>query len=213
MKSPFAVSLWDSKTLLVLLAAGQGANLIYASVVFDGHINIVNPLFWFAVLKGLVLGIGVSFSASYAGYQLPRVKKIVAQKIGWWSLGATVGCSAVVVAICGVESPLGWERWMVGGCYAVMVESSVMAVAMASGKMFNDSQDEASKSEAVAKEKPAKPAPAVALPAITPLPVAVSVVCKYGCGYERATQQAINAHYRGCKKNPANMPVRVDLGV
>ena len=136
------ISLWDSKTLLVLLAASQSAALVYASVVFDGHVDLSHPLFWLAFIRGLALGIAVSFSASYAGYQLPRVKKVVAQKIGWYAYGASILFSGAVVAICSVEPPSGWLRWIVGVSAAGMVEASILAVAMSSSKMFQEEQPE-----------------------------------------------------------------------
>jgi hypothetical protein len=150
------ISLFDSKTLLILLAAGHGANLVYASVVLDGHIDITNPMFWLALIKGLILGVAVSFSASYSAYQLPRVKKVLAQKIGWSSLGVQILCSATVVAFCTVQEPVDWQRWVVGAAYSIMVEASVLVVSISSGKLF-------------AEEQPTTTAPAPKQPVVNPV--------------------------------------------
>lgn len=128
------LSLWDAKTLLILLAFGQGAALVYAGVALDGHTD--GPLFWTALVRGILVGFSVSFAASYAGHSLPRIKHKTAGPAGWWAFGAQVAASIVVIGVCTVENPQGWLRWIVGPAYAVMTDGAVVAVAMASGKLF-----------------------------------------------------------------------------
>lgn len=198
-------SLWDSKTLLILLAAGQAASLVYASVALDGHADPV-LLTIVAIIRGGLVGIGASFAAAFSSYQLPRVKHGQARKIGWTALGGLVACSAVVVGVSGVETPQGALRWIVSIGYSVLTECAVLAVAMASGKLFADVPVEPPQSQPVARPKRERPIEQPALPVIAPAPAAIAIPCKYGCGFERATQQAINAHYRGCK----NRPVKID---
>lgn len=128
------LSLWDSKTLLILLALGQGAALVYAGVALDGHQE--GPLFWVALVRGVLVGFSVSFAASFAAHSLPRQRHKVAGPIGWLSLGFQVASSVVVIGICTVENPQGWLRWIVGPAYATMTDAAIVAVAMAGGKLF-----------------------------------------------------------------------------
>ncbi len=134
------ISLWDPKTLLVLLAIGQGAALVYAGVALDGHTD--GPMFWSALARGVLVGFSVSFAASYAGHALPRVKHKTAGLVGWWAFGAQVAASVIVIGVCTVENPQGWLRWFVGPAYAVMTDGAVVAVAMASGKLFLEDKPE-----------------------------------------------------------------------
>lgn len=147
-----------SQILLTLLAAGQGASLVYASVALDGRTE--GPLFWFALVRGLLVGIGASFSSAYAGYQLPRLRHKLASRIGWTALGALVVCSAVVVGVCTVETPQNGLRWLVGGAYAVMVDAAVIATSMASGKVFAEAaataQSEGDKPAATSRKPKSK---------------------------------------------------------
>lgn len=166
------ISLWDSKTLLVLLAIGQGAALVYASIALDGHADPA-LLTLVAIVRGVLVGIGASFAAAYSSFQLPRVKKVMAQKIGWWALGGLVVFSAFVVGASGAETPQGPLRWFVSGAYAVLTECAVIAVAMASGKLFADAPAEPSLTAAEPKPKKKR---AADLPVITePAPVVVPV--------------------------------------
>ena len=139
------MNLFDSKTLLIILAVGQGLALVYASVVLDGHVDIYSPLFWLALAKGLPLGMGAAFSASFAGHKLSRSGggkgKLgsTARAMGAVSLGLQVACTAVVVAICNVEAPVGALRWVASVAYSLMVEASVIAVSSVSAAMFAES--------------------------------------------------------------------------
>lgn len=139
------MNLFDSKTLLILLAIGQGFALVYASVVLDGHVDIASPFFWLALFKGLFLGTGAAFSASYTGHKLSRSGggkgKLgsTARAMGAVSLGFQVACTAVVVAICNVEAPAGALRWVASVAYSLMVEASVIAVSSVSAAIFAES--------------------------------------------------------------------------
>lgn len=186
-----------------LAAITQAAQFSLAGAILLG------PKGWFF---GGLLGLLVSMALAYASSQYADVaqKRKTWVMVGMIILGAlspiAIGTS-MYLELPEIITPI-W-RGVVGAAWAILPDASVALVGFVAGKGMTNAGNE----PAIVKEKPEKPPVVVALPAVSPLPVAQSVACQYGCGFERATQQAINAHYRGCKLNPANMPMRVDSGV
>lgn len=205
-KQKNSVSLWDSKNLLILIAGGQAVALVYASVVLDGH-GIENPLFWLSIPRGL-LGVASSFSASYAAYELPRIRSEKIRNIGFIALGLMILCSAVVISICTFGPPNGVFKIAASIGYALLPEAAAVAVATASGRLFSGEQQQAA-GEQTATRKPKQPAVAQQ-PAPAVSKMAQRVPCKWGCGLV-ASQGRINGHSPFCEKNPANQPIPVGV--
>ena len=175
------VNLWDTKTLLILLAIGQGCALVYSGVAFDGH-DMNSPLFWLSIVRGLPVGLGASFAASYTSYELPRGNKGKRVKLlGYVALSVLLASSVVLVSICTFATPENGWRVAASVAYAVLTDAAAVAVAAASGRLFADQQDKDEEQQRPARTKK----------------TALEFKCHVaGCGMKKPTQKAINAHMR-----------------
>lgn len=198
------VSFNPKRDLPYIAAFAQAAQFALAGSV------LIGPKGWFF---GGLLGLLVSLAVAYAASQYTDVAK----KRQPWAMAGMVIIGIISPLIVGTSLYLDLSkelhpvwRGVVGAAWGILPDASVALVGFIAGKGLSKA-DEATEKPAKAEPKPAKPVEVPALPIIAPLVVAQSYACKYGCGDERASQQAMNAHYRGCKMNPANMPIRVDV--
>lgn len=120
--------------LLAALAVGQGAALVYAGVILDGHTEDV--YFVLSIFRALPGGIAASFAAAYSTHNITRHGGKQSKIVGWVAIGLLIACSVIVTTICTVEPPTGAARWIASGAYALMIDAAVVAVAVTSGKLF-----------------------------------------------------------------------------
>jgi len=136
--SSLSLNFWSSKNLLVQIALGEGAALMYSSIVLDGH-PVTDPLFWFSIPRG-IMGIASSFAAAYAGHELPRINKTgkgpFIQKLGFAMLGVSMLSTVTVMSICTYGNPEGIWKAIASTAFSVIPVSSALAVAIASGRFF-----------------------------------------------------------------------------
>ena len=168
--------LTPAQWLLSALAVGQGAALVYAGAVLDGHAP-GDVYFILSIIRAVPGGIGASFAAAYATHNMTRTMGKKAQLAGAWSVGALIACSVIVTTICTVAPPTDWLRWFAAGSYAVMIDAAVVAVAVTSGKLF---------AEPVTVTKPTASAPQEGATPIKPTVVPKKTAVTYRSKKEQA---------------------------
>lgn len=162
---------------------------------------------WIGWIIGGLLGVLVSVSVLYASSQYAGTAK---ERKPWIMTGLVIlmTFSPIIngTAVYFELSTEIWDVWrgVVAVAWGILPDVAGAVAGFVAGKGMVKADDPAkSEPEAKPERKPRKKAPVSAAPMIA---------CKYGCGFERATQAAMNPHLGACKNNPANMPVRVDLG-
>lgn len=192
-----SISLWDSKTLLGILALAQSAALTYCFVVMDGH-DQTNIMFYLSLLRGLTAGVGASFSASFVAYTAPRVTKAIAQQMAYWSFGILVVSELVFVSIVTNGAPTDGWRVAASVAGATLMSAAAVAVAACGGRLFAAEPARATAQAAGADAEPAKKS-------AKRKEAAPEFACKYaeqGCKVKKPTQEAINAHSGRCQFKP-----------
>lgn len=185
---------FNPTSLPYIMALAQTIQIGHAGYVLMG---------WVGVLIGGVIGGGVSFSVAYAGSQ---IASLTGQKREKWAnpaMFAMMGLSPLLIAAAAyisfsiISQP--WLRWVTACSWAVAPDLAIFLTGLITGKKLV-AEESGLQSETKAKRKSAKRKKA-------------DYVCRYagaGCGQKFATQNAANAHARGCAYKPTIIDVSVD---
>lgn len=134
--------LWNAKTLLTMIALGEGASLIYASIVLDGHEGQYwNPLFWLSVLRGF-MGLATSLAGAYSANELPKRPNTnkLSKRWGWISLGLLIFAGVLVMSVCAYGPPEGPFKVAAAIGFSMMPGMAALAISFSAGHVFQDEQ-------------------------------------------------------------------------
>ena len=163
----------NTRTIIFALSVSQTIGLGYASIQNNAN--------WALFARGALLGYALSFGLSKAAVEVPRIPAKRRRAIGYVAGVALLIVSPIIIAPAIGSIPL-----------AIAPDLVAVVVAVCSGSLFPAEQKPAEQSQTQAGAKSRKRG-ARAAP---------SIACKYGCG-RSGTTNAMNAHYKGCPKNPA----------
>lgn len=132
--------LWNAKALLTMIAFGEGASLIYASIVLDGH-EWTSPLFWLSVLRGF-MGLATSLAGAYSANELPKRPNTnkLGKRFGWISLGLLIFAGVLVMSVCAYGTPEGPFKVIAAIGFSMMPGMAALAISFSAGHVFQDEQ-------------------------------------------------------------------------